>query len=106
MWMDGHAGAIDTIVVKNWRMANLLRSTRMTAELLGSAQCRMCGAQRVTPRPLPAAVADCGVEEEGEGVGKEGGGVTTASLVGVGVGAVLLGLAAGAGLAVRWPRCR
>jgi len=37
MWMDGHAGAIDTIVVKNWRMANLLRSTRMTAELLGSA---------------------------------------------------------------------
>jgi hypothetical protein len=43
-WEDSNAtGAIDTIVVKNWRMANLLRSTQMTAELLGSAQCRSCG---------------------------------------------------------------
>ena len=43
-WEDSNAsGAVDTIVVKNWRMANLLRSTRMTAELLGSAQCRSCG---------------------------------------------------------------
>ena len=108
VWMDGHAGAIDTIVVKNWRMANLLRSTRMTAELLGSAQCRMCRAQCVTPRPLPAAtaVADCGVEEEGGGPRKESGsgdGVATASVVGVGIGAMLLGLAVGAGFAARWP---
>lgn len=43
-WENSNAtGAIETIVVKNWRMANLLRSTRMTAELLGNAQCRMCG---------------------------------------------------------------
>lgn len=110
-WEDSNAtGAINTIVVKNWRMANLLRSTQMTAELLGSAQYRSfghCAAAETESTESaalwvgapPTAQHDASKTPTGAGMGamleaaSSEGDATPASLIAV--AGVLLGLALG-----------
>eukprot|EP01051_Picozoa_sp_SAG22_P009531 SAG22_NODE_800_length_7109_cov_47.259058_7_plen_304_part_00 len=100
---SGGAGGVETIVIKNWRLSNLLRASMLSNDLVAAAGGRAGGNVVLAPveelqgwmteEKAAAAAAVTGGEGEGGGGGGGSGGSGELCVAAAAVGGVLAGLA-------------